>query len=124
MATKKSSNTFGQDNFLRHPDHNDEAQWRHGKNYDIKRCDSGVELGRFGIGKHDSIEELYFEEETSDHFQTRSFRPQKQWKSEFVICGPALEAKRSSNGAKLDLSSLSLNASSNQKTFGETIRGF
>jgi hypothetical protein len=35
-----------------------------------------------------------------------------------------LDTNRPSNGANLDLSSLSLNGSLNRQTFGETIRGF
>ena len=96
---------------------------KHGRSHDFKQSDSGV--GLESLDRHDSIEELYFDDEPFDHFQSRNFRPpQKQWKSEFVICGPTLDAKRSSNGANLDLSSLSLNGSLKRKTFGETIRGF
>lgn len=124
-ANKSSlhANASGHDRFRRPSDHSDDVHLRHGKSYDFKQSDSGVGLER--LGRHDSIEELYFNEETSDHFQSRNFRPpQKQWKSEFVICGSTLDTKRPSNGANLDLSSLSLNGSLNRQTFGETIRGF
>ena len=77
------------------------------------------------LGRHDSIEELYIDEEKADNFQSRNLRQShKQWKSEFVICGPALDPKRTSNGADLDLSSWSLNGSVKHKNFNESIRGF
>ena len=123
QPAKKSSlhgNTSDHDRFRRP---SDDVHLRHGRSRDFKQSDSGVGLER--LGRNDSIEELYFEEETYDHYQSRNCRPpQKQWKSEFVICGPTLDTKRSSNGANLELSSLSLNGSLNRKTFGETIRGF
>lgn len=121
-AAKKSSlhaNTSGHDTFRRPSEQYGHANRRH----DFKHSDSGVEVDR--LGRHDSIEELYINEETADHFQSRNLRQsQKQWKSEFVICGPALDPKRTSNGADLDLSSWSLNGSLKHKNFSETIRGF
>lgn len=88
------------------------------------RYDSGVSLDR--LGRHESIEELFFDEENkTNNFQSRKFlRPQQEWKSEFVICATAMDSQRSSKGGELDVSSLSLNGSSNRKTFSERIRGF
>ncbi|XP_028418553.1 uncharacterized protein LOC114543988 [Dendronephthya gigantea] len=114
-ATKSSlhTNISGQDKFLRPS--------RHGE---FKQSDSGVGLDR--LGRQESIEELYFDDATQqEQFGSRNLRPlQKQWKSEFVICGSTLDTKRTSNGANLDLSSLSLNGSLNRKPYGESIRGF
>lgn len=83
-------------------------------------------MGLDKLGRQESIEELYFDDSTQqEHFDSRNLRPlQKQWKSEFIICGSTLDSKRTSNGTNLDLSSLSLNGSLKRKPYGESIRGF
>ena len=103
----------------------------------INQPDAGIDPDKMD-SRQDSIEELYFENfddespqldrgRSNEHtvYNHGNFqKPKKQWTSEFLICAPSLDTKRTSNGNDLDISSLSLHGSFNRKTFGETIRGF